>query len=82
MWYFFDVQKAFDTVDHGILLSNLCHYGRRGLANKWFESYLANRKQFVSINGFESSTSSIICGVSQGSVFGPLLFLYTLMIYM
>ena len=72
---FVDLQKAFDTVDHRILLSKLCHYGIRGLVNKWFESYLANRKQFVSINGFESSTSSITCGVPQGSVLGPLPFL-------
>ena len=56
---FVDLQKAFDTVDHSILLGKLCHYGIRELANKWFKSYLANHKQFVSINGFESSTSSI-----------------------
>ena len=72
---FVDLQKAFDTVDHSILLSKLCHYRIRGLPNKWFESYLANRKQFVSINGFESSTSSITYGMPQGSVLGPLLFL-------
>ena len=70
-----DLQNAFDTVDYSILLSKLCHYGIRGLANKWFESYLADRKQFVSVNGFESSTSSITCDVLQGSVLGPLLFL-------
>ena len=72
---FVDFQKAFDTVDHSILLSKLYHYRICGLANKWFESYLANRKQFVSINGFESSTSNITCGVPQGSVLGLLLFL-------
>ena len=72
---FVDLQKVFDTMDHSILLSKLCHYGIRGLTDKWFESYLANRKQFVSINGFASSTSSIACGVPQGSVLGPLLFL-------
>ena len=65
---FVDLHKAFDTVDHSILLSKLCHYGIHGLTNKWFESYLANRKQFVSINGFASSTSSIASGVPQGSV--------------
>ena len=72
---FVDLQKAFDTVDHSILLSKLYHYRIRGLANKWFESYLANRKQFVSVNAFESSTSSITCDVLQGSVLRPLLFL-------
>ena len=72
---FLDPQKAFDTVDHSILLSKLCHYRIRGLANKWFESYLANRKQFVSLNSFESSTLSITCGVPQGC-FGALTFSY------
>ena len=72
---FVDFHKAFDTVDHSILLSKLCHYGIRGLTNKWFELYLTNRKQFVSINGFASSTSSIASDVPQGSVLGPLLFL-------
>ena len=56
---FVDLQKAFDTVDYSTLLSKLCHYRICGLANKWFESYLANHKQFVSINDFESSTLSI-----------------------
>ena len=72
---FVDLHKAFDTVDHSILLSKLCHYGVRGLTKKWFQSYLPNRKQFVSINGFVSSTSSIASSVPQGSVLGPLLFL-------
>ena len=70
-----DLHKSFNTVDHSILLSKLCHYGIRGLTNKWFQSYLANRKQFVSINGFALSTSSIASGLTQGSVLGPLLFL-------
>ena len=74
MWYFVDLQKALNTVDYSILLSKLCHYGIRGLKNKWFESYLANRKQFVSTNGFASSTSCITCGLPQGFVLGPLLF--------
>ena len=60
---FVDLQKAFDTIDHSILLSKLCHYGIHGLANKWFESYLPNCKQFVSINAFESSNSSITCAM-------------------
>ena len=58
---FVDLQKVFHTVDHSILLCKLCHYGIHVLANKWFQSYLANRKQFVSINIFESSTSSVTC---------------------
>ena len=72
---FVNFKEAFDTVDLSILLSELCHVRIRGLANKWFESYLASSKQFVSINGFASNTSSITCGVPQGSVLGPLLFL-------
>ena len=71
---FVDIQKVFDTVDHNIL-SKLNHYGIRAMANKWFESDLSERKQFVSINRFDSDMSTISFGVPQGSVFGPLLFL-------
>ena len=72
---FVDFQKAFDTVDHSILLNKLEHYGVRGLANDWFRSYLTNRKQYVSINGFDSALKDMKYGVPQGSVLGPLLFL-------
>ena len=72
---FIDLKKAFDTVNHKILLSKLEHYGIRDVALKWFESYLSNRKQFVVINGEKSDFKNILCGVPQGSVLGPLLFL-------
>ena len=72
---FVDLQKAFDTVNHEILIDKLNYYGIRGTANTWFKSYLSNRKQFVSINGFNSDTLNITHGVPQGSVLGPLLFL-------
>ena len=70
-----DLQKAFDTVDHEILLSKLDYYGIRGISNIWFKSYLSNRKQFVSINGYDSGLAKIKCGVLQGSILGHLLFL-------
>ena len=72
---FVDLQKAFDTVNHEILIAKLEHYVIRGSANDWFSSYLTNRSQFVSILGFDSSTKPIDHGVPQGSVLGPLLFL-------
>ena len=72
---FVDFQKAFNTVDHHILLKKLEYYGVRGISNKWFASYLSNRKQFVSINGYKSNLADVKCGMPQGSILGPLLFL-------
>ena len=72
---FIDLEKAFDTVSHDILLEKLNHYGIRGIANDWFSSYLSDRTQFVSINGFNSDYKTVKYGVPQGSVLGPLLFL-------
>ena len=72
---FLDFSKAFDTVDHTILLKKLNYYGIRDSALQWFESYLDCRTQFVTYNGFKSKELQVSCGVPQGSILGPLLFL-------
>ena len=73
---FIDLPKAFDTTDHAILLKNLENYGIKGTNLAWFRSYLTNRKQYIQItNGSKSDLRNTACGVPQGSIFGPLLFL-------
>ena len=73
---FIDLSKAFDTVDHKILLSKLEIYGRKGNMFKWFESYLTNRKQYIPIDK-ETKTAllDVTYGVPKGSILGQLLFL-------
>ena len=73
---FIDFSKVFDTVDHNILIEKLLHYGVKGNNLKWFSSYLTNRKQFILYNENQKSSTLVIkCGVPQGSILGPLLFL-------
>jgi hypothetical protein len=82
---FFDITKAYDALDHGILLDKLWAYRIRGIIYSWFESYLSERKQFVEVthcdyihsrqHKYISSCKMLRCGVPQGSVLGPLLFL-------
>ena len=68
---FIDLSKAFDTIDHSLLLKKLQHYGKQCLALDWFTNYLSHRHQYVKINDIESSVLPIKCGVPQCSILGP-----------
>ena len=72
---FIDLKKAFDTINHNLLLKKLAHYGVRGVANNWLASYLSNMKQYVSIDECNSDLLNVLCGVPQGSILGPKLFI-------
>jgi len=72
---FIDLSKAFDTVNHRILMNKLDNIGIRGGVKSWFGSYISNRKQFVSVSGSNSHVSTLNMGVPQGSTLGPILFL-------
>ena len=72
---FLDLQKAFDMVDHGILLKKLQFYGIHGTPLKIFESFLRNRKQYVHVNNTSSHFSDVVRGVPQGSILSGLLYL-------
>ena len=69
------MKKAFDTVNHAILLTKLNHYGIRGNVHELFKSYLSHREQFVIVSGHDSIFLPLTFGVPQGSILGPLLFL-------
>ena len=76
---FLDLSKAYDVLDHSLLLDKLNTYGIRGIANTWMESYLSDRKQYVELKSIKqgkatSATRQVDIGVPQGSILGPILF--------
>ena len=72
---FLDLKKAFDTVNHEILINKLSNYGIKGNELNWFKSYLCNRSQAVQVNSFLSDFKTYNTGIPQGSILGPLLFI-------
>jgi len=72
---YLDLSKAFDTTDHKILINKLEYYGMRGQSLNWFKSYFYDRTQYIQYKGISSEKQCITCGVPQGSVLGPLLFI-------
>ena len=73
--FFLDLSKAFDTIDHNLLIRKLENYGIRGNSLNWFKYYLKGRIQRVKLNNVSSGWEEIVCGVPQGSILGPLLFI-------
>ena len=72
--FYLDLRKAFDTIDHSILIQKIQHYGFRGNCCEYLRSYFSNRKQYVNLNGEDSDTMGTSYGVPQGSIIGPLCF--------
>ena len=72
---FIDLRKAFDTLSHSLIVSKLPEYGISGIEREWFTNYLFARQQCVLVNGERSSFNPINCGILQGSILGPLLFI-------